>query len=822
MAQINKQQLKDYFRRGNKPTESQFEDLIDSNINVVSSKITIDNDLNIGLDVDNPQAKLHVNGSLQLEQKTDYTGAKGTVRWTGSDLVVKTENEDTSDSWKSLVDTSGTVSIDEYNNRIGIGLTEQSPLSRLHLNGPVRIDNPTEHINKAMLNVLGSVGIGTDQPKSNLHIAATYNQALTGTVSGIEGETELTGIATLFNSELHVGQKIQIDTHSYTINSITSDTNLTLNEALVENATDATVYIAGDLLKVQDIVSAPVLTIDKEGNVGIGTDSPKIHLAIGDSDTGLQQHGDGELAIYTNNIERLRVNKSGNVGIGTTSPSAKLEINAGNNETPLIIMGNGGTQAVGITQNQVGGSSTMELTTTDSDKEQATRLLFRGGNNNADIEFYRGARESEQVSMIINGTNGNVGIGTDRPSAKLEVAGTTKLNGDVDIATSGSLFFGREVRQMINLWSNSYGIGIQSYTQYYRTNKNFAWYKGGSHNDGELNAGAGGTVQMVIKDGNVGIGTRSPSAKLEVNGNVKATSFEGNGASLTNLNANKITEGTLTADRIPNLDASKITTGTLATDRIPNLNANKITEGTLTADRIPNLDANKITTGTLTADRIPNLNANKITEGTLTADRIPNLDASKITTGTLATDRIPNLNANKITEGTLTADRIPNLNANKITTGTLTADRIPNLNANKITGEITLAQLSQEIQNLLIPHYIGQERYGGIVFKINSDLVSGLVCAIEDQPTGNWATCKYFCENYNGWGHSDWRMPTKEELNDMRVNLHQGDIGGFAPAWYWSSTEVNDSTVWIQSFGSGLPLQSGKASSARVRAVRAF
>ena len=36
----------------------------------------------------------------------------------------------------NLVDTSGTVSIDEY-NRIGIGLTEQSPLSRLHLNGPV-------------------------------------------------------------------------------------------------------------------------------------------------------------------------------------------------------------------------------------------------------------------------------------------------------------------------------------------------------------------------------------------------------------------------------------------------------------------------------------------------------------------------------------------------------------------------------------------------------------------------------------------------------------------------------------------------------------
>ena len=34
MAQINKLELKNHFRKGNKPTESQFEDLIDSNINL--------------------------------------------------------------------------------------------------------------------------------------------------------------------------------------------------------------------------------------------------------------------------------------------------------------------------------------------------------------------------------------------------------------------------------------------------------------------------------------------------------------------------------------------------------------------------------------------------------------------------------------------------------------------------------------------------------------------------------------------------------------------------------------------------------------------
>ena len=67
--------------------------------------------------------------------------------------------------------------------------------------------------------------------------------------------------------------------------------------------------------------------------------------------------------------------------------------------------------------------------------------------------------------------------------------------------------------------TNLYTIGMQSSTMYFRTYKNFAFYKGGSHNDSELNTGSG-TAMMVIKDGDVGIGTNAPQAKLEVVGDI--------------------------------------------------------------------------------------------------------------------------------------------------------------------------------------------------------------------------------------------------------------------------------------------------------------
>ncbi|WP_260441919.1 hypothetical protein [Microcystis aeruginosa] len=219
-------------------------------------------------------------------------------------------------------------------------------------------------------------------------------------------------------------------------------------------------------------VSSP---LSVTGNVGIGVMTPSIgtlptiHLAIGDHDTGLKQQGDGELAIYTDNVERVRVNKQGNVGIGTTAPKAKLDVNGDVNAVNLGVSGS--------------------------------------------------------ISAIGNDTNRDL---------VLKGKGTGNVN-----VNSGSLSFGSRTGQLINLWDIKYGIGIQQATQYFRTDGNFAWYKGGSHSsntafDPGTNPGSNpptqGTTLMVLDaDGNLRIGSINNTArgKVDIEGSVGYTDSRG-------------------------------------------------------------------------------------------------------------------------------------------------------------------------------------------------------------------------------------------------------------------------------------------------------
>lgn len=152
----------------------------------------------------------------------------------------------------------------------------------------------------------------------------------------------------------------------------------------------------------------------RENKVGIGTNAPKIHLAIGDNDTGLQQQGDGQLAIYTDYIERVRIDKIGNFGIGTNSPNEKLEVSGNIKATGAIRPSAGNTENQGIMfpKDPGGGGSDAAWIRYYARSGEACTLEI-GISDNAD----------DHIALM---PSGNVGIGTTTPSATLHVNGRIK------------------------------------------------------------------------------------------------------------------------------------------------------------------------------------------------------------------------------------------------------------------------------------------------------------------------------------------------------------------------------------------------------------
>jgi len=114
------------------------------------------------------------------------------------------------------------------------------------------------------------------------------------------------------------------------------------------------------------------------------------------------------------------------------------------------------------------------------------------------------------------------------------------------------------------------------------------------------------------------------------------------------------------------------------------------------------------------------------------------------------------------------------------------------------------------------------------VFYVSPDGKNGLVVATIDQSmSSNWYDASDVISNpsnhtLEGQKFRDWRLPTKYELNEMYVNLHQQGLGGFASFYYWSSTENGNNDAWVQDFNFGVQNLGNKGATGIVRAVRAF
>jgi hypothetical protein len=110
------------------------------------------------------------------------------------------------------------------------------------------------------------------------------------------------------------------------------------------------------------------------------------------------------------------------------------------------------------------------------------------------------------------------------------------LNGNVSMQPPSVLNFGQAQRQMINLFGTSHAMGINAATVYARSSRNFCWFVGGSHADGECASGGGQIAMSLTSNGGAtffrvekpGTTTFSagPGAALKIESNTNATTMD--------------------------------------------------------------------------------------------------------------------------------------------------------------------------------------------------------------------------------------------------------------------------------------------------------
>jgi hypothetical protein len=494
---------------------------------------------NIGIGTSNPIEKLDVIGNASI------SGYLQVQKWNAGNVSL----------FKSVYDENNTFKIETGNNYSTIGTTTPTPL--------VFISNNVEY---GRITQTGNFGIGTYNPTAKLEIASTTGSGLkltglsqsnvTGSTTrplGVNGNGEVIALDGSVATQTDFLQNIKF------INDISANKTAKLisgnaNGGAIRFGANATKAENRDLdLGQMDNTGTffPRMTVKTEtGNVGIGTTTPRTKTEIASTLSapdalnanvtkgnifltdggniglvmGLMAEAGGQYPSYlqarnndgTNTLAyNLLLNPlGGNVGIGTTTPTAKLEVNG---ET-IVTGGVAGQGAKIYRDGSLGGGVYGSVVGN-------TILQSTTGN----LTFQTGTDAGERMRIL---PNGNVGIGTTTPINLLTI------NSKID-KKSGLTFSNLIDKSVSYVADKVFPLGVNLSGEVVvneAASLSNVWT-------------ATGTNISNTNGGNVGIGTTTPAAKLEVSsdnstgirlsGNTSRLTFAGSKTNLWNIdNAN--------------------------------------------------------------------------------------------------------------------------------------------------------------------------------------------------------------------------------------------------------------------------------------------
>jgi hypothetical protein len=564
---------------------------------------------NVGIGTSAPSHKLHISGPMRLDS-TLFLGANGrsSISFTNNRLTTDlnfagfTTNNGTGLSiWKGFynaiqVNNAGYFDINKATNG-----ADGTPATRLF-----RMDGNTGNAT-----YLYNVGIGTYTPQRQFHISQTDNPEFwmesrdyASTIGSVwrfinrQGNFNIEGMKGDYST---VNQPFTIAANSGNIglgifspavkldisgvNSSNPSIRLRRSTAVAEwiQLTSANGGNNGSLVENNqysfDVVSPDqtlarplffrrsidggstflnMMSIDGNGNVGIGTTTPfsKIHsvgnLTIGNQATvttpGMLQITSGgaspisnriiygsdntgwKFAISKNSIsggiiDQFVVQDNGNIGIGITAPTEKLEVSGNIKTTGSIKVGAYTLPNTDGSSGQVlqtNGTGTLAWNTPSGGfalpSLTSGSLLFSNGTSIA----------QNNANLFWDNVNSRLGIGTKIPSGKIESVFITtpssiaisKISDYVD-----AFYMTRNSnlgKQAIILRGNDgLGVSIESGRENETTNWG-TYFSFRTRNTATIGNTNDLTERLrIMADGNIGIGISSPSEKLQVAGNAK-------------------------------------------------------------------------------------------------------------------------------------------------------------------------------------------------------------------------------------------------------------------------------------------------------------